>query len=667
MTLLAESPRYNLASTGGHDKNDRTLISYIRGYGGGAGDDVARPGKTVTGLAATYENSKQTLRAIAIFWTDGTSNSTQDLKRRWLFAEDNGQTLDHLLRIWQDDGARGLMKHGRETAGLRPFESKRAYLAHVRKVFDVGDNAFNLLNRAAGLKQLDSVDAIFRELVLDDKSAFGRAVEVAGDFDNLAGIHAELEDAERQRDSLVPIDEGNKKLEKLTRKLGEAHRIKAIVPRWFASLGIGIWEKEQEKLSGEHERATTRSDKIQGTLEMAISNEKNLHESYLTLGGGDIQQLEQAIRNQEELLSAKEAKAGEYRAILGALNLDADLTESHFLRNRERLLEKRPGLESALQKKEDAESDARSRLRETRNRCRDLENTIREVKASPSSNLPIPFQNFRRDLAAHLGLRNEDLPYVAELVEVKTGETEWRGAIERALGSNRLRILVPEAQTREALRWINSRDNRLHIRLQEARLGDPEKDYFHDSFIYKLNIRQHPLRLALENLLARQDYHCVSDTDALRVTPHGLTREGTMSGSGGRFDKQDQRPLNEGWLTGFDNRDQLNALARDLLEAQKNLASIEPQAADLREKLKAGENDLRLLDTVIALEFDQIDVPGASRALEASMARFHRLLAPDSEASTARTAYEEAHKNTERIRDALSEISAGNRRSQIQN
>ncbi len=63
---------------------------------------------------------------------------------------------------------------------------------------------FTLLNRAAGLKQLNSIDEIFRELVLDDKSAFDRAIEVSAEFDNLAAIHAELELAKKQQESLVP-------------------------------------------------------------------------------------------------------------------------------------------------------------------------------------------------------------------------------------------------------------------------------------------------------------------------------------------------------------------------------------------------------------------------------------------------------------------------------
>ena len=71
--------------------------------------------------------------------------------------------------VVHEDGVRDLMRHGRETAQLRIFESKKAYLAHVRKFFDVGANAFTLLNRAAGLKQLNSIDEIFRDLVLEDR------------------------------------------------------------------------------------------------------------------------------------------------------------------------------------------------------------------------------------------------------------------------------------------------------------------------------------------------------------------------------------------------------------------------------------------------------------------------------------------------------------------
>src|SRR6185437_15256167 len=48
MTLLVANPRYNLASTGGHE-SDRDLVSYVRGVAGAGNDSndnehITRPG-----------------------------------------------------------------------------------------------------------------------------------------------------------------------------------------------------------------------------------------------------------------------------------------------------------------------------------------------------------------------------------------------------------------------------------------------------------------------------------------------------------------------------------------------------------------------------------------------------------------------------------------------
>ena len=145
------------------------------------------------------------------------------------------------------------MRMGRETANLRIFDSKKAYLAHVRKFFDVGENAFTLLNRAAGLKQLNSIDEIFRDLVLDDRSAFDRALEVAGEFDNLAAIHAELETARRQQESLVPVAEEDQRLLNSRKKVERFRTLKRIVPIWFGIVGREKWSEVMAQLSMDRE------------------------------------------------------------------------------------------------------------------------------------------------------------------------------------------------------------------------------------------------------------------------------------------------------------------------------------------------------------------------------------------------------------------------------
>src|SRR6185312_15755235 len=149
-------------------------------------------------------------------------------------------------------------------------------------------------------------------------------------------------------------------------------------------------------------------------------------------------------------------------------------------------------------------------------------------------------------------------------VEVKAEETSWRGAIERAIGGHRLRILVPEEAMQRALRWVNDRDNRRHVRLQEARASQQGAPWFEDSYLHKLNFKPHAALNALKGLLSGQDRHCVDSPETLRNTPHGMTRQGLMSGRSGQFDKQDQKPLDRDWMTGFDNKARLAELTRGL-------------------------------------------------------------------------------------------------------
>lgn len=656
MTLLVLQPRYNLASTGGHE-SDRTLISYVRGVLGGDGSDgreeVARPGKTITGICATYQSGPEVLRLAGLLWTDGSSNAAEDLKRRWIFSQADDQSVDKWLRLLHDDGLRDLMRTGRETAKLRIFENKKAYLTHARKFFEVGENAFTLLNRAAGLKQLNSIDEIFRDLVLDDRSAFNRAIEVAGEFDNLAGIHTELETARRQQASLVPIAEEYRRLENSRAKLADLETLRRMIPIWYAIAGERIWNQFLEQIAADTEDVKSR-------LQVARRHEKDcqgrvetLRERYLELGGNVIGELQNTIKLQEDRVNERKKHADDYRRMVATLGLLGELSEAALIQNQVILGKKR---EEILQQRNSKEAETLimlSRQREARTKANDIETSLRRVKERPGSNIPPQFQDFRSELARQLETQDNNLPFLAELLEVRAGESKWRGAIERAIGSDRLRILVPEDRIQAALRWINHRDNRLHVRLQRASSQDQPRQFFTDSFAFKLNFKPHLLLPTAKLLLANRDLHCVDSADTLRNTEHGLTIEGMMSGSRGKFEKQDQRRLNEGWMTGFDNKDQLEALAHELSSLLEQVAHYECESQKRRLELAQAESRLTMTDQLLKLEFVTIDLPGAQSDLTKSRDRLRTLLDPGSDASQAKANYDAEHKKLDEIREEI--------------
>ncbi|MFR1446045.1 hypothetical protein ACLUYJ_21015, partial [Acinetobacter baumannii] len=51
---------------------------------------------------------------------------------------------------------------------------------------------------------------------------------------------------------------------------------------------------------------------------------------------------------------------------------------------------------------------------------------IDDIKQRPGSNLPGQYHLFRSQLAAHLQVEESELPFVAELVQVKLQEQAWR-------------------------------------------------------------------------------------------------------------------------------------------------------------------------------------------------------------------------------------------------
>lgn len=222
-------------------------------------------------------------------------------------------------------------------------------------------------------------------------------------------------------------------------------------------------------------------------------------------------------------------------------------------------------------------------------------------------------------------------------------ESAWRGAIERALGGNRLRILVPATHLKTALRWVDQRHNQLHVRLLEADPADerPAK-FFSDGFTRKLEFKAHPLRETLKVFLASFDLHCVDSAEALEQLAHGLTREGLTSGKRGIFEKKDQKRLDEDWCTGFDNSDRLALLRRRAEEVIARQNESGPALEAARKQASVFTQKLQLLKQLAGLEFEQIDTAAIGAELNLLDERLRGLTDPESYAGRALREYESA-------------------------
>ncbi len=666
LTLLAERPKYNLASTGGHE-SDRDLLSYVRGVIGSGNDSgdashIARKGKTVTGLCATYGDGDERLALGALFWIDGTGNTAADLKRAWIFSRDDAGGLEDWLTLHHEGGLRRLKQQLRDSGDtVRLFDAstggKAAFHARVRDFFEVSENAFALLNRAAGLKQLNSIDEIFRDLVLDDRSQFARAAEVVGDFDRLTEIHEELLTAERQQRSLVPVRDGGRQLEHCIEALELHETLKRLLPAWVAENGYRLWNERVETCGNALAEKENAFEAAQAKRDEMERRKTAFHEAFLKAGGQNLEDLEKLIGLSEKEARKRETAFNDYRHACRNLGLEPAANPAAFERSRERIEALRGETQEsgeAAQESTNQAGVAFARAQETHD---ELTAQLQESRARKHTNLPGTHLSLRDALAEVLELDAAALPYVAELIEVRDDESAWRGAIERALGGNRLRLLVPEGRLKAALRWVNAQDRfRLHIRLWEAAEKWPEPARFmDDGFTRKLRFKDHPLREAVKHFLADHDLHCVDSADALADTPHALTREGLASGKRRYFEKKDQRALDEDWLTGFDNRDRLAMLESKLRQAKQTLDETKKRYETAAASGRDLQARLALLHRLADLDFETIDHPGAEAELDRLRERYRQLSQPDSDAGKALERFRRAEadlKTADTARDA---------------
>lgn len=662
MTLLCQNPRYNLASTGGHE-SDRDLVSYVRGatgpgHAGEDSDHLARTGRCATAIAARLVRGEDSAAEDAvliggIFWFDGSSSSVSDMGRRWFFAQGAGHELDLWLEEHHSGGARALGRLEKHTDGLQMFTSKTAYLARLQRFFEVGPNAFTLLNRAAGLKQLNSIDEIFRELVLDDQSAYEDALKVADSFDELATIHAELETANRQYLALLPLRDMARQEQAQQLLLTDLRTLQAALPRWFASQGQELWQQRSADLQTQLAQLQGQIEQAQTTLANAQADEQARLEDYLRTGGSNIELLQSSIATQRQVLGQRQAALTDYRKLARNLALPwpADTGPTATL-----LAAHQSQANTALQQLEQQQAahhaafeTAVASERNAHGALEQLQAEHQAVQQRPGSNLPSEFQQFRAALAEQLQLPPEELPFAAELIEVQKSQQAWRGAIERAIGSHRLRLLVPHHAMHDALHWVNQRHNRLHVRLLEVRNPREAREerpatFWADGFCRKLNLKPHPHHNALRQLLAELDRHCVDSPEALRETPHAMTQQGLMSGKAQYFDKQDQKRLDQDWMTGFDNRDRLTQLARQIAEAKTAWTLLEQAKKAAQSVLAQAATQQRLWQSLQALRFEDLDATQTQADLQRHEDQLAALLNPESDTAQAQKRWESAKK-----------------------
>jgi len=642
----------NDATTGrARSADQRNLLTYLRGKVDtrrdpetGALRDVNLRGDEQTtwgAVAVTFRNDDErrftVLRAYLvpkrargvgdIQMTMATVDDTFDLRRLEEFVPSRFHHLELTGRV------PGLV--------VRDTYQELAYTLQTR--LGIGDSgggnrAMRLLARIQAGQHLPTVDALYKSLVLETPGTYDAADRALAHFSALDEAYEAMDTEERKVRILSPIVDLH---EEIARSRAAADALDGIATgaevspfaHWTASRKRALLDAEVERNG--RERTAARAD-VSATEARHAAVEVELREAESRLrdqGGNALAQLEDRIdrRTRERDTVARARNTFDERtAPLGvSLASERDFAAAQAA--------SRDFLGSFAASRSELD-DRRDALTREEYPLLDRERTLRQERRSLEHRqgaMPLPMHEARLAMARAAGISPDELPFVAELLDVLPAEEQWRTAIESVLAPVARTLLVDEDQLSAFSEAIDSLQLPVRVQFEGVPTG-PHLDLDGDPTMVsgKLAIKASPFSTWVRERIEsdRIDARCVPSAAELggegrRVTLSGQLRDGRRGAHG------DRRQSN---VIGFTNEARVASVEQELAAIAQDLATLEARRTDVAQDLTALDVLRAAHQHVVDTTWDGIDVAGVEESLARLDAERQALLAADDGLRTLR-------------------------------
>lgn len=515
-----------------------------------------------------------------------------------------------------------------------------------------GAKALDLLARIQAGRPVNSVNILYRDLVLDTPSTFDDADRALRHFDVLDEDLNRMIDAERKHATLRDIRDVQARLVTARDRAAALDQYGLAQPG-FTKLTAWSLRKEGDLLDDAASLARTRHasseiatraanvevDRLWADLETTRADYRDAGGDELTGLADQIKALSAKVgpttRNRDDLLNlvrtvrdpdgagaagpaspanpastASPEDAGEPVGLGSRGEFDALQGDARaFVAARETWA-------STFQDRRDELRDQLKDLDEQRSALKQDLAQLRKSGTRIKGGLAIA----RDQVAERLGMRAADLPFLAELIDLRPGQERWRTAVETVLGPDASRIVVPAQMRREIARALNDMPTGRQVRFIDGTADMPTTypltgattDDQADRILGKLAFADHRYAGWVQAHLAASGSNavCVERPDDLdgggsgsgmRVTLTGQTRNGIRSAIGRN---------NSADIIGFSSEADIAKAEADLDRVQADLARLMTAMSDL---VLEDRNHKARSDAYIAIlqaRFDDVDVQG---------------------------------------------------------
>ncbi len=598
---------------------DRNLVSYIRGAWAEQKDDASgeiatrylRPGTTWSALALSYQNALgQSVVLVQVLWLRGSANGSGDVNRHFMIFERPFE-LNELEMFGQSNLDVRKLKQAFQDAFIR--RNFQPYCERFCRLLGIeSDMALRLLHKTQSAKNLGDLNTFLREFMLDKPATFEVADRLVSEFDELNAAHQAVVTARRQVETLVPAREKHQHRRSLLNERSGLNELLAGIDSYGGCRRIDLLKQQIERLNIQADGLKGEISRKQAALDQHNDTLRELERRHREVGGDQVetwQAEKSALEQQREERLRKRAQAEGACQQLDWVFPDSPHRFAELVGEARQELERWESGSTEIREKRDL---LVIQKRETETA---FTQTAGEVKAleRQRSNIPAHMLDLRYDIATAIGVSESALPFIGELIEVKSDEAEWQGAIERVLHGFALSLLVDERHYSALSNHINGRH--LGQRLVYYRTGRVEqwqtKTVGTNSLVFKLKIKEcNQFEWLSAQLRRRFDYACVDSIQSFRRADRALTKEGQVKHSKIRHEKDDRRSIGDrhDWVLGFDNREKLALYRKQAQELAEKIAALDGQIEALSEQEGSRIKRVMHCYTLVNLQWQEVDV-----------------------------------------------------------
>ncbi|WP_306209261.1 ATP-binding protein [Actinoplanes sp. RD1] len=623
--LMPHTTPFNGASNGGvvgrpRGKDQRNILSYARGKL----DESRSDGETK--LRVLRGDGRDTWSAIAMTWVDHTGAEFTAL-RAW-YVPSSARNLDDTvvvratcdhgydLRTLEGPAGKKFARAEVDATGLVCSGTDREFTARLHTTLGIGaagdgHKAIALLGRIQAGQQITTVDALYKTMVLEEPATLATADAVVQQFDELSGTRARMITARQQVKALTPIREHRQTIDDAAGRLTSIDKIGSFAATaspaalWRHQRRMELLRAAEEDLGRRHRRAQDELAETNALVKAAEARRDGVADTIRASGGdrletaqreisavqqrlGDVGRARERLDRVLDTIGASVATSDEFAALVETAHrsvADVDARRTAQLTYAEAIAE---------------EKEAGRELRGLR--------AERDAVKAHRGNIPTELHTARAKLAAAAGLSPEDLPFVGELIEVRTEFEPWREAFNLALGGFATRMLIDIGRLNAFREAINAVPTARRIQFEGVRTGQRDEAGLDSKTLPgRLDYRPSPFTVWLKGELARRfAYVCVDTprllpqyTKALTIT--GQTSEGGRGAHGGH---------GRGNVLGFTNTRTLADLDTRISHARKRVDAAATGVEKEEANLNSMEARRTAYQSLIDLSWKQVDVAG---------------------------------------------------------